>query len=127
MISIDCILVEDRSEVGARVTVTVSRLFVEIVARGIFKMFSRDWTPYMDVGVNEPLDISLDSNGEHVIITGGGETVRIYSKSIFEVELIEEIRRNIDIARNLSKNNSFSSKEIIYNLKKERASKGPSL
>ena len=79
--------------------------------------------PLLDLNVKEPMKLSLGEDNKTVIIEGHGEVITIMSKDMSTDKLLKEIRRNIDIANNLSRNNSFSSKRIIYDLKRERGIK----
>ena len=58
-----------------------------------------------------------------MLIKTGGDVIKICAGDMTIDKLLKEIQRNIDLARNLEKNNRFSSKKIIYDLKKERGIK----
>ena len=120
MLSIDCILVTNDNENDARLTISNRRILIDL-RKGGFTMFGKSkWIPLLDMDISEPLDITLGEKGRTVIINGHGESVTISSRDIPPDKLILEIERNIDIARNLGKNRNFSSKKVIFDLKKER-------
>ena len=121
-LSIDCILIANGSEKDARLTILNRSILLDL-KKG-FQLFGKQkWVPLLDLDVREPMKLSLGEGNKTVIIEGHGEVITIISKDMSTDKLLKEIRRNIDIANNLSKSNTFSSKRIIYDLKKERGIK----
>ena len=114
---------EDDTEREGRLTITNKRFLIDIKKSSFSPFGKQEWASVLDMEINDTIELSLDKRKKCVLVTGDGKIIKICAGDISADKLLKEIRRNIDIANNLSKNNSFSSKRIIYGLKRKRGIK----
>ena len=116
-------MIEDTDNRRARLTITNRMFLIEKMGTGFLHMFSRKWVPLMDINVRDHIELSLNENGKSVVIKHGYNTINISSRNKSPDILMKEIQRNIDISGNMTRNNVFSSKKVIHDLKKSRGIK----